>query len=77
MDEIFVSPLQLTGIRVGDFVPRRAIVTGPVPALSRILIGPLLAALPGIWFLIEGYRKFRAWHAPAPVPAEEKTGKEP
>ena len=74
LDDIFVSPLQLTGIRVGDFVARRPLVTGPVPALSRVLIGPLLAALPGIWFLIDGVKKFRAWRAPASLPAEKEDG---
>ena len=74
LDEIFVSPLQLTGIRVGDFVSRRPVIAGPSPSVLRIFIGPVLAALPGVWFLIDGVKKFRAWRAPAPVPAEKEDG---
>ena len=72
LDEIFVSPLQLTGLRAGDFVSHRAVAAGPASALVRVFIGPVLAALPGIWFLIDGIRKFRAWRAPESVPAEEE-----
>ena len=76
LDEIFVSPLQLTGIRFGDFVSRRPVIAGPSPSVLRIFIGPVLAALPGVWFLIDGVKKFRAWRAPASLPAEKEDGKE-
>jgi|GEM_PF-1614276 len=77
LEDIFVSPLQLTGLRVGDFASRRASILPDLsPSLLRVCIGPLLAMLPGIWFLIEGVKKFRAWRAPAPVPAEKEKGGE-
>ena len=75
LDEIFVSPLQLTGLRVGDFASRRASILPDLsPSLLRVCIGPALAALSGVWFIIDGVKKFRAWRAPAPVPAVKEKG---
>ena len=74
LDDIFVSPLQLAGIRLGDLTSHRFLIFGLPSAVVRVFIGPLLAALPGIWFLVEGCRKFRTWRAPEPIPAEKEKG---
>ena len=74
LEDIFVSPLQLTGLHRGGFISHHPVIAGPSPALFRVIIGPLLAMLPGIWFLVEGVKKFRAWRAPASLPAVKEDG---